>query len=67
MTARLFHEGDHVIARFAAGVRFARVTWLDRHSDALCFVDREGRELGSIVGAWTSVDAEVADALGAWS
>lgn len=62
MTARLFREGDLVIGRFASGVRLARVEWADRHSDALCFVDRQGAPLGDLVGTFTSVTDDQADA-----
>ena len=55
MSAARFHEGDTLIGHFACGVRWARVTWLDRHSDALCFVDRAGRDLGPLVGGFTLV------------
>lgn len=61
MTATLFRAGDTLIGRFACGVRFARVEHMDRHSDALCFVDRAGRELGELVGAWASVPDVLAD------
>lgn len=54
MSARLFREGDTLIGHFADGVRWARVTWLSMHGDALCFVDRAGRDLGPLVGGFTT-------------
>lgn len=61
MTAALFADGDTLIGTFECGARFARVMPLSRHGEALCFVDRAGRDLGPLVGAWTSAPDPLAD------
>lgn len=55
MSARLFREGDTLIGQFADGVRWARVSWLSMHGDALYFAARDGRDLGPLVGDFTSL------------
>jgi hypothetical protein len=47
--ARGFRDGDTILGWFGV-LRWARVAYLDSHSDALCFVDRDGRRVRGELG-----------------
>lgn len=55
MSASAWREGDTLIGHFESGVRWARVSWLSMHGDALYFAARDGRDLGPLVGDFTSL------------